>query len=189
MTCSNVAIGSYNMVRSIDSAFVPPVHSSPQLHSGSTSTCLQSQGTPIRPNGSSTSSLHGAPLQGKKHNMRTLIINANSVSDEQALLENVVEYTDPDVLIISETKLDATVDSTEFLTSGYRGDIRKDRQAGWGCDDCHQVITHCETPRNPDTFDTVWAKIMDKQNNPSALAHFIVGHMNIHQLRSLNWKK
>ena len=81
---------SMRSVRSIDSAFVPPVHSSPQLHSVSTSTHLQSQGTPIRPSGSSTSSLHGAPLPGKKHNMRTLIINANCVSDKRALLENVV---------------------------------------------------------------------------------------------------
>ena len=99
--------------------------------------------------------------------MGTLVINANSVSDKRALGENVVEYTDPNVLIISDTKLDATVDLTEFLPYGYRGDIRKDRQEGWGCD--HNAtkssftVKHVETP---DTCEAAWAKVMDKQNNP-----------------------
>ena len=91
---------------------------------------------------------------------------------------------------LSETKLDATVDSTEFLTSAYRGDIRKDRdRKGGGVMIATKSSLTVECVEIPDTCDTVWAKIMDKQNNPSPLAHSIVDHMNIHQLRSLNWKK
>ena len=94
--------------------------------------------------------------------MRTLIINANGVSDKRALLENVVKYTDPDVLIISETKLDATVDSTEFLPSGYRGDIRKDRdRKGGGVMIATKSSLTVERVEIPDTCETVWAKIME----------------------------
>ena len=112
-------------------------------------------------------------MPGKKHNIRTLIINANGVSDKWALLENVVEYTDPDVLIISETKLDATVDSTEFLPSGYRGDIRKDRdRKGGGLMIATKSSLTVEGVKIPDTCETVWAKIMDKQNNPIYIGSF-----------------
>ena len=42
-----------------------------------------------------------------------------------------VAYTSPDVLILSETKIDCSVSTSEFLPVGYRG-LRKDRNRSGG---------------------------------------------------------
>ena len=44
----------------------------------------------------------------------------------------MINYTDPDLLIITETKIDEQVKASEFLPKGYTGDIRKDRCKGGG---------------------------------------------------------
>ena len=122
----------------------------------------------------STDELPSRLLPNKRTNIRTLVINANGVSDKRALLENLVECTDPDVMIITETKLDSTINSSEFLPEGYRGDIRKDRNRHWGG---VMIAAKCsltlESVAIPDTScETVWAKIMSKQNNPIYVGSF-----------------
>ena len=58
--------------------------------------------------------------------IRYLVINCNGIASKKAELEGVIDYTDPDVLIITETKIDDTVHTSEFLPSNFKAFI-KDR--------------------------------------------------------------
>ena len=51
---------------------------------------------------------------------------------KRAELENLINYTDPDLIIMTETKIDEQVKASEFLLKGYTGEIRKDRCKGGG---------------------------------------------------------
>ena len=62
----------------------------------------------------------------------SLVININSAPGKRAELENLINYTDPDLIIMTETKIDEHVKASEFLPKGYTGDIRKDRCKGGG---------------------------------------------------------
>ena len=66
----------------------------------------------------------------KSQSWRTLVININSARGKRAELENLINYTDPDLIIMTETKIDEQVKALEFLPKGYTGDIRKDRCKG-----------------------------------------------------------
>ena len=68
----------------------------------------------------------------KSQSWRTLVININSAPGKRAELENLINYTDPDLIIMTETKIDVLVKASEFLPKGYTGDIRKDRCKGGG---------------------------------------------------------
>ena len=48
----------------------------------------------------------------KSQSWRTLVININSAPEE---LENLINYTDPDLIIMTETKIDEQVKASEFL--------------------------------------------------------------------------
>ena len=56
----------------------------------------------------------------------------NSAPGKRAELENLINYTDPDLIIMTETKIDKQVKASEFLPKGYTGDIRTDRCNGGG---------------------------------------------------------
>ena len=68
----------------------------------------------------------------KSQSWRTLVININSAPGKRAELENLINYTDPDLIIMTETKIDEQVKASKFLPKGYTGDIRKDRCKGGG---------------------------------------------------------
>ena len=68
----------------------------------------------------------------KSQSWRTLVININSAPGKRAELENLINYTDPDLIIMTETKIDEQVKASEFLHKGYTGDIRKHRCKGGG---------------------------------------------------------
>ena len=68
----------------------------------------------------------------KKQSLRTLVINCNGIANKRAELENITAYTDPDVILMTETKIDSSVSSSEFLPCGYKGDIRRDWEEGGG---------------------------------------------------------
>ena len=68
----------------------------------------------------------------KSQSWRTLVININSAPGKRAELDNFINYTDPDLIIMTETKIDEQVKASEFLPKGYTGDIKKDRCKGGG---------------------------------------------------------
>ena len=109
----------------------------------------------------------GSTLPNKASNMRYLSINCNSVSSKRAELENLVAYTSPDVLLLTETKIDSSVSTSEFLPAGYRG-FRKDRNRSGGgvmvaVEDC---FTTSEVPMNDVEDEVQWVKTDLKNNNP-----------------------
>ena len=64
----------------------------------------------------------------KDNNWRTLVINANSIANKKAELAAIAEYCDPDLMLISETKLSPDILNGEFVPEGYgyMGRFRKD---------------------------------------------------------------
>ena len=68
----------------------------------------------------------------KDNNWRTLVINANSIANKKAEIAAIAEYCDPDLMLISETKLGPDILNGEFVPEGYMGKFRKDRKRGAG---------------------------------------------------------
>ena len=59
------------------------------------------------------------------NNWRTLFANGESAACRKAELGNLVSYTNPDVLILTGTHLDAAVNTSEFFPLNYQGSIRR----------------------------------------------------------------
>ena len=60
--------------------------------------------------------------------LRILILNAYSAKGKAAEISSICEYVKPDIIFMSETKLDKSVSSSEFLPERFQGHvIRKDR--------------------------------------------------------------
>ena len=68
----------------------------------------------------------------KDNNWRTLVINANNIANKKAELAAIAEYCDPNLMLISETKLSPDILNGEFVPEGYMGRFRKDRKSGVG---------------------------------------------------------
>ena len=56
----------------------------------------------------------------------------NRIAGKLEELGNLISYTEPDVLILTETKIDSSIRCSEFLPSNYFSDIRKDQVRGGG---------------------------------------------------------
>ena len=108
--------------------FIPPLFST---HNGDTSSfsniryTLSSSGM----SNSTSSNISNSQIK-KSQSWRTLVINFNSAPGKRAELENLINYTDPDLIIMTETKIDEQVKSSEFLPKGYTGDIKKNSVSG-----------------------------------------------------------
>ena len=173
-----------------DSVFSIPLspHFDPKSHSSPIHVNAQTNKPPVFSSLSSTrsSSKHSTisgssrprtsdskPLPGKKQNLRTLVINCNGVSNKRAELENVFNYTDPDIVLLTETKIDSTINPSEFLPRGYKGDIRKDRcQGGGGV----MIVSKDSIPIQPVNMESecesVWGKISLKDKSDLYIGSF-----------------
>ena len=110
--------------------FNPPLFSTPTGDTSSFSNIrytLSSSGM----SNSTSSNISNSQIK-KSQSWKTLVININSASGKRAELENLINYTDPDLIIMTETKIDEQVKASEFLPKGYTGEIRKDRCKGGG---------------------------------------------------------
>ena len=96
------------------SAFNPGLVSYPCSGSFSGSSSLQ-RSSARSSRGSHTSHLH----HEKKDNLCFLVINTNSVKGKAAELAHICDYKRPNILVMSETKLDKSVCSAEFLPKNY----------------------------------------------------------------------
>ena len=98
--------------------FKPQHHSTPgPKNSGSASTEAHSRHLPRSTNlGSASDSL---PVKGR--NWRTLVLNANSIAGKAAEFACLVDYTKPDVIIMTETKFGESAHfSSEFMPGRWR---------------------------------------------------------------------
>ena len=108
-------------------------YSASSLPSPGSAFSLQSHNTPEAQQSSKTDSIRSSsvsstdyPLPNKNRNWRTLVINANSViiGSKRAELSNLVDYTKPDAIIMTETKLCPAIFSSEFMPPGYSKPLR-----------------------------------------------------------------
>jgi len=88
-------------VHSVPSCFRPTRYSSP------TNPGQQPTTSPASQTFTSNSSAVSNHPPNKTNNQHTMIINCNSVKNRKAELENMVDYLNPDVMILDETKIDS----------------------------------------------------------------------------------
>jgi hypothetical protein len=110
------------------SAFQHPLAQSSPLVSGNDTTRLRSTIT------SSTSSIptNASYSNTRADNIRIAVINANSVKNKKCEIAELCYSTNSDILVFTETKIDNTIASSEFLPKNYNGYIRKDRNTEGG---------------------------------------------------------
>jgi len=94
-------------VCSPSSAFEPSSCSCPKLPLAQTS--------PSSIPADHTTSITGRQTKPAKDNLRVSVLNANSIKNKCTELAAVCDSVDPDIIIITETKLDNSVYSSEFL--------------------------------------------------------------------------
>jgi len=93
-----------------------------------------------------------------------LVVNANGLRNKLATLETACNYIKPDILVISETKIDSNILNQEILPAQFTGNcFRRDRtlhgggvllavREGINC-------SHVDTPAVKDS-EQVWAKVL-----------------------------
>ena len=75
----------------------------------------------------------GEETLGKTNNFRTMIVNVDGFRAKSAVMDPVVDFVYPDVIIACESKLTDEVAALEFLPDSYRRNIlRKDWNAHGG---------------------------------------------------------
>ena len=68
----------------------------------------------------------------KGSNWHTVVINANSITHKKAEISAMGDYCDPDLMLITETKLDSSIFPSELLPKGYVGEFRRDHSLHGG---------------------------------------------------------
>ena len=68
----------------------------------------------------------------KSCNWRTVVINAYSITHKKTENSAMTEYCDPDLMVITETKLDSSIVSPELLPKYYVGEFRRDPNLNGG---------------------------------------------------------
>ena len=113
----------------------------------------------------------------KGSNLHTVVMNANSITHKKAEMSAMADYCDPDLMVITETKLDSSIFSSELLPKGYVGEFRRDRNLNGGgalivTKDCY-TITDLElhTVTQNET-ELVWATITLKDNSKLVVVSF-----------------
>ena len=89
----------------------------------------------------------------------------------------MADYCDPDLMLITETKLDSSIFSSELLPKGYVGEFRRDCNLNGGgvmivTKDCYTItdLVLQTTPRNE--TELVWATITLKDHSKLVVGSF-----------------
>ena len=73
------------------------------------------------------------PISDKNSNFRTLVINANSIMGKRSSLEHLISHADPDLILMTETKLGPNIITAEFMPENHNYTVyRRDRKRGVG---------------------------------------------------------
>ncbi len=103
-------------------------------------------------------------LPNKGNNWRTLVVNCNSIRGKVPDVAHLIDYTKPDSIIFTETKIDSSVNTSELLPPNYKA-FRKDRKMGGG-GVMIAIKSHYSAEEIPvdASCETVWVKIPLQQN-------------------------
>ena len=117
-TPTSTSPGSQAQITFSTPSFDPPTFSSidtPDLVSSTIDTPTENSSD------GSTVPYSESTVPRKDNNWRTLVINANSIANKKAEVAAIAEYCDPDLMLISETKLSPDILNGEFVPEGYMG--------------------------------------------------------------------
>ena len=107
-------------------------------------------------------------LPNKGSNLRISVININSARNRKAELEHISEYVKPDLILMTETKIDSSISAAEFLPDDYKCCARKDRDRNGGgvlvAARKHLDVVNVDICENE--AETVWTKIVIKGQDP-----------------------
>ena len=80
----------------------------------------------------------------KGSNWHTVVINANSSTHKKVEISAMADYCDPDLMLITETKLYRSIFSSELLPKGYMDEFRRDRNlnGGGGGHDSDKILLY-----------------------------------------------
>ena len=113
----------------------------------------------------------------KGSNWRTVVINATSITHKKTEISAMADYCDPDLMLITETKLDSSIFSSELLPKGYVGEFRRDHNLNGGgvmivTIDCYTItdLVLQTTPQNETVL--VWATITLKEHSKLVVGSF-----------------
>ena len=89
-------------------------------------------------------------------------------------MEHLIKYVDPDILILTETKIDDSISLAEFLPPHFNGEVRQDRNKwGGGVMVAIRNTFIIEKIELPDiNCETAWAKISLKNHHPLYIGAF-----------------
>ena len=146
-----------------DSVFDSPASFHPRGHSSPNNTRQQPVMNSIASSRATAASMYSdKPLPLKNTNLRVAVVNCQGVRGKKADLENMCEYMDLYVLILTETKLDLSISPAEFLPAHYKGDVLQDVKSGTGgvmlAYRDNMIAVEAEVP-NSDA-QTVWGKVV-----------------------------
>ena len=157
---------------SVTSPFAPPSHSSPTTQRNS-KPVITSLSTTYSHRSTETSGSYN--LDKNQSNFRTLVVNCNSAKGKRAEIAQLLDYTDADAVLICESKLDPSVNSSEFLPKHYNGSIRKDRTINGGgvmiAIKSKYIVDEVEFIQSP-KCEVVWAKIALANSSPMYIGSF-----------------
>ena len=156
-----------------------PWHSSPQsLHPSSerefpSISTLRSMSRSKRGSSHKCDPNNEVPFPNKRQNLRTFVINCNGIRNKTAELANLVSYTDPDILLFTETKLNNKVSTSEFLPANYKG-FRKDRTSAGGgvMIAIRDNLVAEEVDMIEVSAEVIWVKIILHNCNPLYVGSF-----------------
>ena len=86
-------------------------------------------------------------------------------------------YCDPDLMLITETKLDSSIFSSELLPKGYVGEFRRDRNLNGGgvmivTKDCYTLTDLVLQTATQNKTELVWATITLKDHSKLVVGSF-----------------
>ena len=104
----------------------------------------------------------------KDSNWRTVVINANSITHKKTEILAMADCCDPDLVLITETKLNSSIFSSELLPKDYVGEFRRDRNGGWVkivTKYCYTITDLVLQTASQNETELVWATITLKDHS------------------------
>jgi len=143
--------------------FGPTVHSSPKV--------LESCSSKSSTDGSQSVSDHYTRPSGT--NLRVAVLNANSIKGKRAMLAAVCDSIDPDVILVTETKLDSSMSSSEFLPKNYLAHrLDRDVNGGGVMVAVRNIYAVDEVTINQVNCEFVCVRIAIQKSNPLYVAAY-----------------
>ena len=140
--------------------FIPPRHSSPRKSPEQRHDHTRTLGQSPASDSSLSSKDYGLPA--RNDNLRTLIVNCNSIQGKTSEFKTAVHYIRPDIILGCESKLSPDVLDAEIFPPGYVA-LRKDRKRGGGgvfilTKSCF-TVSRVDTSLLHNSSEQIWARI------------------------------